>query len=211
MPADEPLPDDWRDGDHAHRRAHPRRAAAPPVDPRHHRRPAASGRTRAPLRPVAAGRRVARRARFDDKLDIVTVVDEYVFGYCLHERNNLQRRRPATTRWSTTSSELLVEDEYPALAGDGRRDGLAASCGRASTPTPAVAGRFDRNLARLLAGFEASLRADAKTSDSSRDLRRDEDDRLARSTHLIALGTGGGAMEIAEPATAHPLTSRSIG
>ena len=29
-----------------------------------------------------------------DKLDIVSTVDEYVFGYCLHERNNVQRRPP---------------------------------------------------------------------------------------------------------------------
>ena len=26
----------------------------------------------------------------DEKLDIVGAVDEYVFGFCMHERNNLQ-------------------------------------------------------------------------------------------------------------------------
>jgi hypothetical protein len=51
---------------------------------------------------------------------------------------------------------LLIEDEYPALTGMVSEMGMERlwskihAHGRGS-------GRFDRNLARLLAGFEASL------------------------------------------------------
>jgi AcrR family transcriptional regulator len=94
-------------------------------------------------------------AGFDDKLDLITVVDEYVFGFCLHERNNL-KDEPRDDEMVDYIGALLIEDEYPALAGMVSEMGLPRlwskihSHGRDS-------GRFDRNLARLLAGFEASL------------------------------------------------------
>ena len=58
MPPDE-LPDRLARRHHRHRQPHPRRAAAPPVDVRHRRRPGRRAERRAPLRPVAAGRRLA--------------------------------------------------------------------------------------------------------------------------------------------------------
>ena len=61
-------------------------------------------------------------ASFEDKLDLITVVDEYVFGYCLHERNNL-KDNPKDAEMVDYIGALLVDDEaeYPA-------------CGRGSTP-----------------------------------------------------------------------------
>jgi AcrR family transcriptional regulator len=94
-------------------------------------------------------------ASFEDKLDLITVVDEYVFGYCLHERNNL-KDDPDDDEMADYIEALLIEDEYPALSAMVADMGMHRLWerihGHASAP-----GRFDRNLARLLAGFEASL------------------------------------------------------
>jgi hypothetical protein len=51
---------------------------------------------------------------------------------------------------------LLVEDEYPALAAMVSEMGMPRLWSRIHTHARST-GRFDRNLARLLAGFEASL------------------------------------------------------
>jgi AcrR family transcriptional regulator len=94
-------------------------------------------------------------AGFEDKLDLITVVDEYVFGFCLHERNNL-KDEPRDDEMVEYIGELLVEDEYPALAGMVSEMGLPRLWSRINSHAR-DSGRFDRNLARLLAGFEASL------------------------------------------------------
>ena len=54
-------------------------------------------------------------ANFEDKLDLITVVDEYVFGYCLHERNNL-KDHTHDDEMVDYIEDLLIEDEYPALS-----------------------------------------------------------------------------------------------
>jgi AcrR family transcriptional regulator len=94
-------------------------------------------------------------AGFDDKLDLITVVDEYVFGFCLHERNNL-KDEPRDDEMVDYIGALLIEDEYPALAGMVSEMGLPRLWSRIHSHGR-DSGRFDRNLARLLAGFEASL------------------------------------------------------
>ena len=60
---------DWRAAMTRHRPPLTRRAAAPPVDARHRRRPADRAERGAPLRPVAAGGVVARRGLSTTKLD----------------------------------------------------------------------------------------------------------------------------------------------
>ena len=94
-------------------------------------------------------------ASFEDKLDLITVVDEYVFGYCLHERNNL-KDDPNDAEMADYIGALLVEDEYPALAAMVSEMGMPRLWSRIHTHARGV-GRFDRNLARLLTGFEASF------------------------------------------------------
>ena len=76
------------------------------------------------------------RRQLDDKLDVITAVDEYVFGYCLHERNNL-KDDPDDAEMADYIGALLVEDEYPALAAMVSEMGMP-DCGRGSTPTRAA-------------------------------------------------------------------------
>ncbi len=97
-------------------------------------------------------------ASFEDKLDLITVVDEYVFGYCLHERNNL-KDHTHDDEMIDYIDDLLIEHEYPALTAMVAEMGLPQLWSRlhAHSRSP---GRFDRNLARLLTGFEASLSHD---------------------------------------------------
>jgi AcrR family transcriptional regulator len=94
-------------------------------------------------------------AELEDKLDLITLVDEYVFGFCLHERNNLSEG-PGDGEMVDYIGALLIDDEYPALAGMVADMGLPQLWARmdAHSRDPE---RFDRNLARLLDGFEASL------------------------------------------------------
>ena len=97
----------------------------------------------------------ALEASIEDKLDLITVVDEYVFGFCLHERNNLTGDVNDAEMVDYIAA-LLRDDDYPALAGMVSELGLESLWSRIHTHARG-AGRFDRNLARLLAGFEASL------------------------------------------------------
>jgi hypothetical protein len=94
-------------------------------------------------------------AKFDDKLDLITVVDEYVFGFCMHERNNFKEHDNDADMVAYVG-ELLTDDQFPALTAMVDELGLAQLWlkihGNARDP-----GRFGRNLARLLTGFESSL------------------------------------------------------
>jgi AcrR family transcriptional regulator len=94
-------------------------------------------------------------ADFEAKMDLVTLVDEYVFGYCLHERNNL-KDDPDDAEMVDYFAELLSNDEYPALSAMVAEMGMPRLWSRINNHARG-AGRFDRNLGRLLAGFEASL------------------------------------------------------
>ena len=94
-------------------------------------------------------------ASFEDKLDLITVVDEYVFGFCLHERNNLAGDAHDSEMVDYIGA-LLIDDDYPALAGMVADVGLEHLWSRIHTHARG-AGRFDRNLARLVDGFESSL------------------------------------------------------
>ena len=95
------------------------------------------------------------QATFEEKLDLITVVDEYVFGYCLHERNNLKDDVDDSEMVDYIGA-LLEEDDYPALSGMVSEIGLDRLWSKIHGHARS-AGRFDRNLSRLLAGFEASL------------------------------------------------------
>jgi AcrR family transcriptional regulator len=91
------------------------------------------------------------------KLDIVSVVDEYVFGYCLQQRNNTQTDDAGIDREMHSYVErLLATGDYPHLAALARDIGLVAAWGRIETHLRDP-DRFGRNLARLLDGIETSL------------------------------------------------------
>src|SRR5262249_15927675 len=92
-----------------------------------------------------------------DKLDIVGTIDGYVFGFCMHERNNLEENGdPFDTSTTDYINGLIRTGEYPQLAAIAEEHGLDATWNE-------LAGyfrddtRFERGLERLLDGFEASL------------------------------------------------------
>ena len=90
------------------------------------------------------------------KFDIVSAVDEYVFGYCLMERNNLQGAPFADDHMVDYVGGLLSTGTYPQLAKMADEIGLAEGWAQieAHFRDPE---RFDRNLARLLAGLEQAV------------------------------------------------------
>jgi len=91
-----------------------------------------------------------------DKFDIVTAVDEYVFGYCLMERNNLQADDTFDEEMIAYVNDLLATGEYPQLAAMAEANGLAQSWAEISDHLRDST-RFARNLRRLLDGIEADL------------------------------------------------------
>ena len=94
-------------------------------------------------------------ASFDEKLDLINAVDEYVFGFALLERSSLTRATNSSAMMGYVGS-LLAEGDFPALsavADDMGFEAVWSEIDRHGHDT----GRFDRNLARLLAGFQASL------------------------------------------------------
>jgi AcrR family transcriptional regulator len=91
-----------------------------------------------------------------DKLDIVGTVDEYVYGHCLHQRNNLQDDNPVSEAMGDYVNGLIATGEYPQLAAMADEHGLeeAWSVVDEHFRDP---DRFERNLARVLDGIEANL------------------------------------------------------
>jgi AcrR family transcriptional regulator len=94
---------------------------------------------------------------FADKLDLVGAVDAFVFGFCLHERNNAQSDTdPFDADVKEYVNGLIRTGEYPELAALADEVGIDAvwSSIRAYSRDEM---RFARGLERLLDGFEASL------------------------------------------------------
>jgi AcrR family transcriptional regulator len=94
-----------------------------------------------------------------DKLDVISAVDEYVFGYCLHARNNRPEEAVAVDGQALIDyvRTLTASGDYPQLAT------LIAEYDVEELLTLVQEhgrdrGRFDRNLARLLDGIDADLR-----------------------------------------------------
>ena len=110
-----------RRDDRDRRRARGLRLRAPPVDLRHRRRPADRPEQRAPLRPVAAGRRRRCDDSLADKLDIISVVDEYVFGYCLHAAQQLHGPTASSQRTTLPCSATCRSSSRPATTRSLRR------------------------------------------------------------------------------------------
>lgn len=106
---------------------------------------------------------------FRQSYDLVSAVDEYVYGYCLAERarragreqagegGDEARPRPDVVRYIT---DLLATGAYPALADLSADRGVEATMTRIAR-CQADPDRFDRNLQRLLTGFETGWEAAA--------------------------------------------------
>jgi AcrR family transcriptional regulator len=91
-----------------------------------------------------------------EKLDIVSAVDAYVFGFCLHERNQQRDGDPFEENMISYVNELIETGDYPQLAALTEEHGVEGTWTELDRyfrdPT-----RFERGLARLLDGFAASL------------------------------------------------------
>jgi AcrR family transcriptional regulator len=99
-------------------------------------------------------------ADFATKLDIVLTVDEFVFGHCLHERNNTQEADRAVLGSDMVEyvNGLIATGDYPQLAEMVSKGSTEEIWGRIEAHVR-DRGRFDRNLARILDGFEAAISA----------------------------------------------------
>jgi AcrR family transcriptional regulator len=95
-----------------------------------------------------------------ERLDLASVLDEYVFGYCLHERNNLHPDNPADGIFSDGMVEymdgLISTGAYPELSKLSAEVGLEASL-RTADAIARDPARFRRNLDRILDGIEVGL------------------------------------------------------
>lgn len=94
-------------------------------------------------------------APLEVKLELMLAVDEYVFGYCVHWRNNLQHAEMHDGPVMSYMQGLFDSGDYPALSGLVEQHGFAPLWVRINAQMRDP-GRFDRNLARLLDGFEGS-------------------------------------------------------
>ncbi|MGZ4715109.1 MAG: TetR/AcrR family transcriptional regulator [Acidimicrobiales bacterium] len=90
------------------------------------------------------------------KLEIVSSVDEYVFGYCLNRRNNTQAGDAFDDSMVAYVNGLIDTGEYPALKALVDDLGLDESWTQIETNLRDDS-RFDRTLERLLDGIEADL------------------------------------------------------
>jgi AcrR family transcriptional regulator len=97
---------------------------------------------------------------FAERLDLASVLDEYVFGYCLHERNNLHPDAPDDGLFSEGMVEyidgLIATGAYPELSKLSDEVGLEESL-RTADAVARDPARFRRNLDRILDGIEVGL------------------------------------------------------
>ena len=153
---DEPLPDDWREAvtviaqPHAggHASAHPWMldiADDPAIGPNSVRH---FDQTLQAVSSLDVG--------LATKLDIVSAVDEYVFGYCLSQRNNVQADAKLDSGMVEYVEGLLHTGEYPALQAIADELGVMKAWEQIETHMRDDT-RFDRNLTRLLDGIEVEL------------------------------------------------------
>lgn len=93
-----------------------------------------------------------------DKLDIITCVDEYVFGYCLQQRNHTPDDHGLPAAMRDYVDSLIATGRYPQLEAMADTSSLEESWAAIAAHL-AEPSRFDRNLVRLLDGIEAGLPA----------------------------------------------------
>lgn len=90
------------------------------------------------------------------KLDLVSTVDEFVFGYCLNQRNNVESDTGFDRDMIDYVSGLIDTGDYPALTALADGIGLDPAWDQIEAHLRDQT-RFARNLDRLLDGFEAGL------------------------------------------------------
>jgi AcrR family transcriptional regulator len=92
-----------------------------------------------------------------DRIDLMLAVDEYVFGHCLHARNVLTDDDATGAQVMDYMSSLIDRGELPSLAAAFHQHG-AAPFWKLIHHHMSDPKRFERNLHRLLDGFEARVK-----------------------------------------------------
>lgn len=94
-------------------------------------------------------------AGLEHKLDLITAIDAFVFGHCLHTRNNLHVDEAGSDRVLEYVGDLFESGNYPILRDMVESEGLEQLWNRIHRHYRDP-DRFERNLARLLDGFDPS-------------------------------------------------------
>ena len=89
-----------------------------------------------------------------ERFELVTAVDEYVFGFCLLERTYPEEGHDTGADLIRYMGDLIATGDYPALAEIEREYGTVEAFAEFDRQSKDPE-RFGRNLARLLDGFEA--------------------------------------------------------
>ncbi|MDP1804802.1 MAG: TetR/AcrR family transcriptional regulator [Acidimicrobiales bacterium] len=93
-----------------------------------------------------------------DRLDLISTVDEFVFGYCMHNRQDKAHVEDGShDEMITYMLHLIASGDYPHLAALLDADGLDRAWQQVSDHHRDP-DRFERSLGRLLDGIEAGLR-----------------------------------------------------
>jgi AcrR family transcriptional regulator len=93
----------------------------------------------------------------DQRLDVIFAVDEYVFGYCLHRRDDrITAKDQGTDAMRDYVGDLVSGGGYPTLAALVAEHGLDAMWSKVEA-LGRDEQRFDRTLSRLLDGIAATL------------------------------------------------------
>lgn len=90
------------------------------------------------------------------KLDLVSAVDEYTFGYCIAARQQLAEDEHANDEMLRYVQQLLATGDYPSLQALADEHGLEESWAEVEAHQRDPH-RFERNLDRLLDGIAAAL------------------------------------------------------
>jgi AcrR family transcriptional regulator len=89
-----------------------------------------------------------------ERMELIMGVDEYVFGHCMHARSDA---RPDSDEYGRSMlayvGDLLATGDYPSLSAMAQHEGMEAAWQQMQSARTA-SGRFERNLTRLLDGFE---------------------------------------------------------
>jgi Tetracyclin repressor-like, C-terminal domain len=87
---------------------------------------------------------------------LLTAVDEYVYGFCLQERANSQPDKGTGNAMADYIEGLLAIGHYPSLTSLTAKVSMRTLWTQVMHHSQAP-DRFERNLGRLLAGFEATI------------------------------------------------------
>jgi AcrR family transcriptional regulator len=91
-----------------------------------------------------------------EKLHVAGLVDEFVFGFCLHERNDTHAAQGIESKMLDYIATLLETDAYPTLSALKNELGLDRMWDEVRTSASAP-GRFEKHLNLLLDGIEADV------------------------------------------------------